>query len=69
MDRQDDGVSERDPQEGGLHEQSVRRLLSDPSLLAHLSDIVAIYDRQMRFLYVSRTSSPTIQFSCSVHAC
>ncbi len=34
--------------------EGVRRLLSDPSLLAHLSDIVSILDRDLRFLYVSR---------------
>jgi two-component system, cell cycle sensor histidine kinase and response regulator CckA len=37
-----------------MREESVRRLLANSSLLAHLSDIVSIVDRRLRFVYVSR---------------
>jgi PAS domain S-box-containing protein len=39
-----------------LPEYNVMRLLSQPSWLSHLSDIVSVIDRELRFLYVSRTA-------------
>lgn len=39
-----------------MAEESVKRLLLESSLLAHLSDIVSIIDADLRFLYVSRTA-------------
>ncbi|MET0342067.1 MAG: ATP-binding protein [Polyangiales bacterium] len=35
--------------------ESVRRMLADPELLAHLSDVVSVLDAELRFLYVSRS--------------
>lgn len=35
--------------------ESVRRMLADPELLAHLSDVVSVLDADLRFLYVSRS--------------
>jgi PAS domain S-box-containing protein len=39
-----------------LPEDKVRRLLWQPTLLSQLSDIVTVMDRQLRFLFVSRTA-------------
>jgi len=39
-----------------MAEETVKRLLLESSLLAHLSDIVSILDANLRFLYVSRTA-------------
>lgn len=38
-----------------LEDEGVQKLIADPRLLAHLSDIVSVFDREMRFTYVSRT--------------
>jgi two-component system, cell cycle sensor histidine kinase and response regulator CckA len=38
-----------------LSQESVIRLLAHPSLLAHLADIVSILDRELHFVYVSRS--------------